>query len=155
MQHVDIYDIYRYCYLGNNTERLYTTYVDGEAKTYKAGFTEREYTPWRYSDGARNTQAYQETIRMLQEDGLLGETPPCVYSRGVSHFLNNATVRDALHIPSGVQSWDMCASNIQYTSAQNGSWWIYPELKDAGIKILFFSGDTDGSVNYLGRKGGD
>ena len=37
-----------------------------------------------------------------------------------------------------------------YIPAKNASVWIYPELKEAGLQILFFSGDTDGAVATLG-----
>ena len=84
---------------------------------------------------------------------MFGEAPPCVYDGGVSHFLNNATVREALHIPSSAPAWEMCTAppTFNYTVAANGSYWLYPELKAAGLDILFFSGDTDGAVPTLGK----
>lgn len=149
MQNVNIYDIYRFCYIAD--QREFTTTVGGEERTYKAGMTKYEYTPWKF--GARSTAEHHAAILKAQDEGLLGETPPCVYSAGASHFLNNQTVRAALHIPEGVQAWDMCAGPpFDYSPAANGSYWIYPELKEAGIKILFFSGDTDGAVGTLGKK---
>ena len=84
---------------------------------------------------------------------MYGDAPPCVYDGGVSHFLNDQTVRTALHIPASAPAWEMCANpnTFHYSIAANGSYWIYPELKAAGLDILFFSGDTDGAVPTLGK----
>ena len=84
---------------------------------------------------------------------MYGDAPPCVYDKGVSDFLNNEDVRAALHIPTTAPAWTMCAdpNTFKYTIAANGSYWLYPELKSAGLDILFFSGDTDGAVPTLGK----
>ena len=57
-----------------------------------------------------------------------------------------------MHIPTDAPAWNACNDTIyaNYGNAANGSHWIYPELKEAGLKILFFSGDTDGAVATLG-----
>lgn len=150
LQNVNIYDIYRFCYIPPSRE--FTTTIGGEERTYKAGMTKYEYTPWKF--GTHSTGEHYANLLRAENEGLLGETPPCVYSAGASAFLNNQEVRTALHIPDGVQTWEMCAgSPFDYSYGANGSHWIYPELKTAGIKILFFSGDTDGAVGTLGIKG--
>lgn len=64
--------------------------------------------------------------------------------------MNDANVRKAMNIPTDAPAWESCSRTMKYTNAVNGSHWIYPELKEAGLKILFFSGDTDGAVATLG-----
>jgi len=68
-------------------ERIGKSVIDGVEKTYKKGFTHREYTPW------------------LKK--VLGPKPvrEQVFGTVVSEYLNLPDVRAALHIPSYVQSW--------------------------------------------------
>ncbi len=94
---MNIYDIYRFCYIPPT--RSFSAYIDGKEVDYSAGMTGLEYTPWRF------TRQPSSKIYEALEDNSDEDTPPCVYSAGVSHFLNNQTVRDALHIPAGVQAW--------------------------------------------------
>lgn len=83
---------------------------------------------------------------------MYGDALPCIYDKGASDFLNNEDVRTALHIPTTAPAWTMCAwGDFKYTIAANGSYWLYPELKSAGLDILFFSGDTDGAVPTIGK----
>lgn len=60
-------------------------------------------------------------------------------------------MRDALHIPSDVQAWEMCSDKLDYHSFDEASFWIYPILKNK-YRILFFSGDTDGAVPTYGTR---
>jgi hypothetical protein len=46
--------------------------------------------------------------------------------------------------------WYMCNPNISYTPLPNASYWCYPLLLEAGIRMMFYSGDVDGSVPTLG-----
>ena len=47
---VNIYDIYRKCYVPPAEEFLkeHTVYVDGYEKTYTTGMTALDYTPWKF-----------------------------------------------------------------------------------------------------------
>ena len=54
-----------------------------------------------------------------------------------------------MHIPDYVQAWDLCKGDIDYTSEPQASQWIYEELRGK-IKMLHYSGDTDGAVPTVG-----
>ena len=71
----------------------------------------------------------------------------------VSDYLNRADVRTALNIPTSTQVWETCNSKtLKYTVGTKGSIWIYPILKAANLKLLFYSGDTDGAVTTYGTR---
>jgi hypothetical protein len=63
-------------------------------------------------------------------------------------------VRTALHIPEDAPAWEQCWDNNKFTYNLNdsASEWIYPIMKDAGIRMVFYSGDTDGAVPTWGTK---
>jgi serine carboxypeptidase-like clade 2 len=67
----------------------------------------------------------------------------------VSDYFNNETVREQLHIPSKVESWEQCSSKINYVSEVEASEWILPLMKDK-YRILVYSGDTDGAIPTQG-----
>jgi len=68
--------------------------------------------------------------------------------------MNTADVRKAMHIPDYAPEWTMCFNDTVYTYqlAQEASLWIYPILKMNGIKMMHYSGDTDGAVPTFGTK---
>lgn len=71
----------------------------------------------------------------------------------LTKYLGNATVREALHIPAGTHEWSACTERITYTELPEASEWIYRVLKKAGgIKMLHYSGDTDGVLPTFGTK---
>ena len=65
--------------------------------------------------------------------------------------MNSDAVRTAMHIPANVQAWDLCTSNINYVSEPEASQWIYEALAGK-TKMLFYSGDVDGSVPTAGTQ---
>jgi len=78
----------------------------------------------------------------------------------VSDYFNQNDTRAALHIPDYVQTWAQCVpdfaqmpnGNWSYTVQREASMWIYPILKAAGIRQIFYSGDTDGAVGLAGSR---
>jgi hypothetical protein len=113
-------------------ERMKKVMVNGQEKTYKSGMTQAEYTPW---------------LKHLVDDKNLMYT-------GLTDYLNDAAVREALHIPETAPGWSECSGEIggQYQLQQEGSLWIYDVLRLNGIKMLFYSGETDGAVPTYGTK---
>jgi len=94
-----------------------------------------EYTPW--------------LKHMMNMD-----KPQAVLGAPLSDYLNQADVRLTLHIDDAVQPWEMCNGNANWTYAysREASQWIYPILKQAGIRQIFYSGDTDGAVGLAGTR---
>ncbi len=134
------YDLFRQTYPDSSIlksekkNRLKSVNVNGETKTYKAGMTWKEYTPWA------------KHIVESESHPLLGSF--------MSDYLNRYEVRRALHIPDTVQAWSSCNNDFQnyYHYQYEASQWIYKVLKPYGYKMMFFSGDTDGAVATYGSR---
>ena len=105
---------------------------NGEEKVYKRGKTMAEYTPW---------------IKHL-----VSKKNNLVSASFLSDYINNHTVREALNIPDFVPAWEMCSSTLDYHLSNEASMWIYHVMKANGIKMFFYSGDTDGAVPTFGSK---
>jgi hypothetical protein len=56
-----------------------------------------------------------------------------------------------MNIPSNLPGFDLCSKTIEYYPEPEASKWIYSILKNK-IKILIYSGDTDGALPTYGTK---
>ena len=90
-----------------------------------------DYTPWLWK--------HPNTKQRLME------LPPCTWGQPLIDYLGRTDVRDALHIPSTVQAWDLCTNDITYHSDGFGSQWVYQKYHEQ-YRILVYSGDVDGVV---------
>lgn len=82
----------------------------------------------------------------------LGEVPPCIGWTGIYSYLRSSVVRQALNIKPEANQWDFCA-NLDYNSDfEHGSYYTYPNLINAGLNILIYSGDVDGAVPTIGTR---
>lgn len=133
---VNIYDIYRHCYYPDEGQRSKLMTIDGEEKEVKMGMTAQEYSPWLFP---------QHNKRGLKVD------VPCVYASGTSEYFNRQDVRNMLHVKTS-QTWELCTDRIQYNTLQRASQWIYPILKEHNIRVLHYSGNTDGAVPTEGTR---
>ena len=72
----------------------------------------------------------------------------------LSDWMNLEATRDALHIGGDAPGWSMCTDDekFNYILTNEASFWIYPVLKAAGIRMMFYSGETDGAIPTLGSK---
>lgn len=131
---VNVYDVYRECYYENSTQRMGSSYINGQLKTYKKGMTAQEYTPFMFKNA--------EELEIV---------PPCVYASGTTDYLNRQDVRDALHVETD-QVWEICTDRIDYDAGEIASQWIYPILKKNQIRMMHFSGNADGAVPTQGTK---
>jgi len=141
------YDLYRPKYHEGlaKSERVFKSVSnDGTEFEYVAGRTFREYTPF---------------LKHMMGEAKEGEKE-FVMETNVTHYFNNDTVKKGFHLDNFTGPWHQC---IQDDKAANGqpwayhvqpeaSLWIYPILKAAGIRILFYSGDTDGAVGLAGTR---
>ena len=71
-------------------------------------------------------------------------------------YMNKKEVRAAMHIPDKVQAYSGCTADPdwEYHLQIEGSSWIYQYLKLAApeLRILHYSGDTDGAVPTYGTE---
>lgn len=70
-------------------DRLKSVNINGEEKTYKAGMTMKEYTPWA------------KHISENMSHPLLGAY--------LTEYVNRPDVRQALNIPDNIQAWSQCS----------------------------------------------
>ena len=141
---LNVYDIYGVCWgLGPYPQAEKPAgfphlYKSDKKRTHRQFVTAADYTPWIPQVRKKGTQ--------------LNELPPCTWGEGLLDYMNSDEVRKAMNIPDYVQAWDLCKSGIDYLSGQKGSQWIYEALAGK-IKMLHYSGDTDGAVPTVGTQG--
>jgi serine carboxypeptidase-like clade II len=132
MDGIDIYNVIGPCY-------------------YPPSTFAKQYTSWRQD--FINEKTEEEIAKLKHESmaaGLKG-APPCTNDFGPNIFFNNATVRAQLHIPVTVPTWTMCNDNINSNYGRmNASYYLYPSLVAAGLRIWIYSGDTDAAVPITG-----
>ena len=131
------YDLYRQNYAlsplnGDSEDRYATAVIGGEERTFKRGYTQREYTPWA-----------EHIKHSRYSDVVLGDF--------VTFYMNRQDTRDAFNIPDDVQVYEQCSSKLDYHVQDEASIWIYPVLRNK-YKLMFYSGDTDGAVSTYGSK---
>jgi serine carboxypeptidase-like clade 1 len=79
--------------------------------------------------------------------------PECGDSSGMTSYLNNATVREAMHVSNFSGTWGDCV-NLNYTIDHVlGSIYLYPNLLADDLIIWHYSGDTDSVVPTIGTQG--
>lgn len=140
-RNVDIYNIYGICYGTSLNPAL----EGSEEKTQRKGWSARDYTPWAFPK--------EEHIKELESElGIEGGSlPPCTFGTPLMEYFDREDVRTALHITPGSKAWEMCTSDIDYTSLPQASQWIYEELHGK-IRMMHFSGDVDGAVGTIGTQ---
>ena len=71
----------------------------------------------------------------------------------MSDYLNNATVKNTLHVMEELV-YEGCNNDINgnWSLTYEASLWIYRVLQHTDIRMMFFSGDTDGAVPTLGSQ---
>ena len=84
----------------------------------------------------------------------LRDIPPCADSIGIMTYLTENAVRTAFNIPASVQAFDFCSDDVEagYEMDFTGSLYTYPLLISSGLKILIYTGDTDGAVAFPGTR---
>jgi carboxypeptidase C (cathepsin A) len=148
---VNIYDIYRKCYdnsspKNNNNNEVYLLSKDSKP-------TYRNYTPWLFSGLLKNSHSKKRNFLAYLEEEPLTSTPPCVDSKGPDSYFNRADVKQALNVRSDLV-WGMCSESVgnNYQRGEKASFYLYPKLINAGLKILIYSGDTDAAVPVNGTQ---
>uniref|UniRef100_A0A8C5SP25 Carboxypeptidase n=1 Tax=Laticauda laticaudata TaxID=8630 RepID=A0A8C5SP25_LATLA len=79
--------------------------------------------------------------------------PPCINTTGLTRYLNDPQVRQALHIPDDAPAWEICSFTVS-----RGYKRLYTEMNDQYLKllstgkyrILLYNGDVDMACNFLG-----
>ncbi|XP_059507552.1 lysosomal protective protein-like isoform X1 [Stegostoma tigrinum] len=98
-------------------------------------------------------QHYHFEIPKQNAATLKNIAPPCINDTAQWTWLNRADVRQALHIPSFVQPWELCSSVVgeNYQRIYNTMHTFYLQLLGKGLRVLVYNGDTDMACNFLGE----
>lgn len=138
MQGLNIYDIYRECpqdpanKTSTSSDRAMINTLKKISKTQKMNY-----------------------LTFLDNDNDL-EEPVGIWPNGCkddpypTEFLNLNTTKAALHVRDSIQ-WAQCNDSInEWYIKTDASLALYPQLFDAGLKVWFYSGDTDAAVPFTG-----
>ncbi|KAM3724505.1 Serine carboxypeptidase ctsa-4.1 [Dirofilaria immitis] len=96
-----------------------------------------------------NADKDPQTIYTYSTDALDGF--PCNMYVGTTEYLNQAYVRNALHIPKDVPPFQLCSLNITYKSLYNDTTQFFQQLFDSNypLRTLIYNGDLDAVCNFL------
>ncbi|KAK1318944.1 Serine carboxypeptidase 1 [Acorus calamus] len=86
---------------------------------------------------------------------LLGSSDvPCTDDEVATTWLNNATVRNAIHSQSldMIGSWELCTDKIDFMHDAGSMIKYHKDLTSKGYRVLIFSGDHDMCVPYTGSE---
>jgi len=126
-----------------------TVLKDGREMTYKRGCSFNDYVG-RWAKHHPHIQAIEQGL--ADDNLMIGED--------IADYLNKQEIKDILHIKDEMYKnnnsvWEACNGYIngQWHIQNEASLWIYRVMKhQSNIKMLFFSGDTDGAVPALGTR---
>lgn len=90
-----------------------------------------------------------------QDEGTLGINPPCTDEHLIANYLNTASVRNAIHIPKNVGTWDICATLIYIVKYPKLPGGLKPQMQKLisskrNLTMLVYNGDVDTVCNFLG-----
>jgi len=142
------YDLYRHVYPAaaavTEEERMGMCMIGGEEKPFREGMRMSEYARFK-NDIAKKNPLF---------GGIKVPSAGTVLNMNLSSFINQPKMRIALNISDDIQPFEQCTSNpkFNYHYQQEGSMWIYQVLKGSGIRMMFYSGDTDGMVPLSGTR---
>lgn len=77
--------------------------------------------------------------------------PPCSTSVGTDWYLNRDDVKEALHVNKSIK-WEMCNETVHNNYPFGSSIKLYQDKLFSKIRILIYSGDSDGAVPYHGTR---
>jgi len=100
---------------------------------------------------ALNIKPKTEVRRKKTNSKALGLNPTCIDADNVADWLNQAPVRDGLHIAEQALDWEICSDDINtgyntlYTNMTSQFQQLLPN-----IRVLIYNGDFDIACNFLG-----
>jgi len=124
-QYVNVYDIYLDCYgLGPNKRNM---------------------------NDVHERMKLLKDIKMASEN--IGEDVPCINSKRATEWINQDSVRTAIHAVSVAKKrWSICTGQISYSSTVTSTIPYHKYLLQNGIRILIYSGDVDMCVPNTGSE---
>ncbi|CAD5227832.1 unnamed protein product [Bursaphelenchus okinawaensis] len=160
-KHLDFYNIIQQCYEQTKDSVLLTGENNVLSKLKADIFTSMEAqknAKRHYHDGNLVEAAHyslRSRINYASTDAFGGAR--CFIFDKMTDYLNQKHVRDALHVPSFVQEWEMCSDEIKgnYTMQYNTNtqdmtnvfsdilYSVYVKNLKDNFRIMLYNGDTD------------
>jgi len=133
MNDIDIYDVYSDCFHQRPNSKFFPALKS-------------------LSLSNRGKKSPQQILAKNHKKKTVGESPPCIDSTKAETYLNKPEVKQAIHVKSNID-WDICTEQINYQTNDTVTMLpIYKELIKNNIRVLVYSGDTDGSVPFVGTQ---
>jgi serine carboxypeptidase-like clade 2 len=147
----------------------YETWLDVEKYcNISGGYNSKIYQAKPFHESQRRfirgkTDACDNAVKMMMHE--VGNNTnqydiyaPCIGNTGLDctnftkemNYLNNATVRQAIHAKVDLPSWTVCTNNIRYIESWSSVVPIYQYLYR--YKILIFAGDVTYNVPFQGSQ---
>jgi len=134
---IDPYNVYAEC-ITTSSRSSYETIIPSHRFLYQ-----------------NNPYVHARVNKLVESGERLKEVPPCANTHDLDVYLNTPAVRAALHIPTEVQAWQICSSEVsagyhrQYTSMKPQFQKI---LKMGRYRTILYSGDVDSVCNFMGTE---
>uniref|UniRef100_A0A3B4CM12 Lysosomal protective protein n=1 Tax=Pygocentrus nattereri TaxID=42514 RepID=A0A3B4CM12_PYGNA len=131
---LNIYNVYALCYGGAGAQSRYTADMSNLFRHYRFKF--------------------QDQVSHGFVDVSVPGDPRCFNGTALYVWLNNPNVRAALHIPTSVQSWELCSSTVGslYQRTYSDMTPFYQYLLQQNLRLLVYNGDVDMACNFLGAE---
>ena len=107
LDNINIYDAFGVCWNSSEQKALYQSPKVAQLlrklqAAPRSFYTAAEYTGFLAVNPVGQS-ALGRHVRLV---------PPCVYAKPLVEYMNNASVRTALHIPAEAPAWDLCNDDI-------------------------------------------
>jgi cathepsin A (carboxypeptidase C) len=145
---VNVYSIYEQCYnVGHKSDRHQNINKPYNNKTSKIAGKDSQ---------RRNRFTYTPFFNIDNNDNKnLKLNPPCVDETGMSYYYNQDEVQAAFNIKDFYKVFYMCSDEVYINYIQDkdkGSFFLYPKLIAAKLRIWIYSGNTDSVVPFNGTE---
>lgn len=153
---LNIYNILEPCYHEKSSKEVVDNHIRLPSTFRKLGGTDRPLAVRKRLFG----RAWP--LRAPVRDGIVptwpqlsnGQKVPCTDDRVATAWLNDASVRKAIHAEAAntIGSWELCTDKITYTHDTGSMIKFHKNLTSKGYRALIFSGDHDMCVPYTGSQ---
>ncbi len=147
LQGMNIYDIYGICPPVTNRTK-------GARHSVETKFYKRIVNYQRKYGAIKHETFKPDSFGGIDDDDVQPIWPDgCAPDEYASKWLNREDVKKALHVRQNI-TFTECNDEVgaNYTIDAKGSLYLYPQLIEQGLKIWFFSGDTDAAVSFNGSE---
>lgn len=150
LKNINLYDAFGKCYTNPSSLEHLSLYEGKASGLYRTG---NEIKAFKRYYTAGDLTPFLKNPLGSKLGGKLKLIPDCVYAKPLLDYMNDPTVKAALHIGVSAPMWDLCNADINtnYVRSPAGSIDVYVELRKK-YRMLKYSGDTDMAVPTYGTR---